>query len=96
MTFEWDTLGQSFNFKIGGRSRMTECPEHHGIAIYVMHGGSEGHLVHVDLRLQPSPEEPGGDGTSMQLVTLFMVKVLTGVGDAQAIARKLEEALGVL
>lgn len=96
MTFEWDTLGQPFNFKIDGRSRTTECPDHHGIAIYVMHGGSEGHLVHVDLRLQPGPEEPGGDGSSMQHVTLFMVKVLTGVEDAQVIARKLEEVLGVL
>ncbi len=96
MTFEWDTLGQAFNFKIGGLSRETECPEHHGIAIYCMHGGSEGHLVHVDLRVQPELGERGGDGTSMVHMTLFMVKVLTGVDDAQAIARKLEEVLGVL
>ncbi len=96
MTFEWDTLGQAFNFKIGGLTRETECPEHHGLAIYVLHGGSEGHLVHVDLRVQPTLEEPGGDGTSMRHMTLFMVKVLTGVEDAQAVARKLEEVLGVL
>lgn len=96
MTCEWDTLGQPFNFNIGGFSRETECPDHNGLAVYTTHGGSEGHLVHVELRIQPEPGEPGSDGTSMRHMTLFMVKVLTGIEDARAIQHKLEEVLGVL
>jgi hypothetical protein len=96
LEFEWATLGQPFKYKLGGLGPETECPEHHGQAVYVMHGGSEGHLVHVDLRIQPERGEPGGDGTAMRHMTLFMVKTLSGSDVAQAIARKLEEVLGVL
>ena len=97
MNFEWDCLGQAFKYAVGGLSPDTECPEHRGgVVVYARHGGSEGHVVCVELVIQPEPGEPGGDGTSMRHMTLFMVKTFAGAAYATRIANRLSKALGVL
>lgn len=96
MNFEWDTLGQPFKYNIGGLTPDTECPEATGgVCVYARHGGSEGHVVCVELMIQPARDEIGGDGTSMRHMTLFMVKTFGGAAYATRIANKLAKALGV-
>lgn len=95
MNFEWATLGQPYKYKVGDLTPETECPDHNGIAVYVTHGGSEGHLVHVEIKVPPSHGEPGFEA-SMRHTTLFMVKTFAGPAYAQRIATKIAKALGVL
>lgn len=96
MNFEWDTLGQPFKYKAGDLTPETECPEATGgLCVYARHGGSEGHVVCVELIIQPKHDERGGDGTGQHHMTLFMVKTFAGAAYATRIANKLAKALGV-
>ena len=92
MDYEWSTLGQGYKYRAGTDTPETECPDHNGLAVYVTHGGSEGHLVHVDLILLPE----GGDGSYMIHKKLFMVKTFGGAKAGQEICLKLQTALNVL
>lgn len=89
--FEWATLGQTYKYNVLGDSPTDECPKADRIAVYVTHGGSEGHLVHVDI--QWGSEERT---TTMTCKTLFMVKTFGGAAYAQKIATKIAKLLGVL
>ncbi len=88
---EWTTLGQGYKYKQGSDTPDTECPRHNGLVVYYTHGGSEGHLVNVDMRIVPEH----GDGTYMIHKKLFMVKTLMGREHAHNITEKLLELLGV-
>lgn len=95
--FEWAVLGQGYKYKAGTDTPDTECPVHNEIIVYVKQGGSEGHLVCVELVILP-PEEVGVRGPySAHSInkTLFMVKTLSGVIAAKRIANKLTKALGL-
>jgi hypothetical protein len=91
MDYEWAILGQGYKYGWGTDTPNTECPQYAHLAVYTTSGGSEGHLVHVDLIINV-PNEPSYQVSKK----LFMAKVLTGSDEAQLIARKLEEVLGVL
>jgi hypothetical protein len=95
MDYEWATLGQAFKYGVGKLTPETECPEHSGVCVYARHGGSEGHIVCIELILQPKHGEPGGDGSAMLHMCLFMVKTFNGAAGAGLIADKLAKALGV-
>jgi len=91
LNFEWDTLGQPYKYRVGeGAGPLTECPDHDGIAVYVTHGGSEGHLVHVDLMI-------GIEGQPHKVhKKLFMVKTFAGAAYATRIAHRVMRLMGVL
>lgn len=97
MNFEWDTLGQAFKYNVGGLSANDECPEADGgVCVYARHGGSEGHVVCVELIIKSEQHEPGSfGGSAHRHMTLFMVKTFGGAAYATRIANKLAKALGV-
>jgi hypothetical protein len=94
--YEWATLGQQYKYNIGGDTPETECPEHQNIIVYVKHGGSEGHLVCVELVIDPKDHGKGPHGCHSINKTLFMVKTLSGIPAAKRICNKLTKVLGLL
>lgn len=95
MNYEWAILGQQYKYNLGGDSPETECPDA-GLIVYVKQGGSEGHLVCVELVIDPKDYGKGPHGIHSINKTLFMVKTLGGIAPAKRIANKLSKALGLL
>lgn len=90
--YEWATLGQCYKYGEGtklGVNPMTECPDGNPI-VYVTPGGSEGHLVHVDVKIN----KPGV--VHAECSCIFMVKTLSGRDAAKRIEERLASLLGVL
>jgi hypothetical protein len=94
--YEWATLGQAYKYSVGADSPSTECPAHDGLVVYVKHGGSEGHLVCVEMVISPNDHGKGPLGWHSIHKTLFMVKTLSGIAAAKRISNKLTKALGLL
>lgn len=89
--FEWATLGQVYKYGEGSRlgtSPTTECPDGNPI-VYVTPGGSEGHLVHVDVKVSTK-------SAHAECYCIFMVKTLSGREAAKRIEERLAGLLGVL
>ena len=94
--YEWATLGQAYKYSLGGDKPDTECPEHNTLIVYVKPGGSEGHLVCIEMVIDPKDHGVGPYGCHTINKTLFMVKTLSGIAAAKRIANKLTKALGLL
>jgi hypothetical protein len=90
---EWATLGQGYKYKVGTDTPETECPRFDSLIVYYTRGGSEGHLVHVEMVFVP--ECGVGDGSYVIHKTLYMVKTLMGVEHARQITERLQSLLGV-
>ena len=90
--YEYMTLGGHFKYiqatPENNRGYDIECPEFHSLAVYVTHGGSEGHLVHVDLMIR----DERGNVTAKNLI---FVKTFGGLAYARKLSNRIADLMGV-
>lgn len=84
--YEYLTLDHSYKYSDG--SPEDECPEGVGFACYATTGGSEGHLVHIDILVK----DPNGGRPILQ--GLVFIKTFQGMEVAQRMANKAAVLLG--
>jgi hypothetical protein len=90
--YEYMTLGGHFKYiqatPENNRGYDIECPEFHSLAVYVTHGGSEGHLVHVDIMSRDAE----GNVTAKNLI---FVKTFGGLAYARKLSNRIADLMGV-
>ena len=86
--FEYEYLTLDYRYKYDGGSSKDECPEGVGFACYATTGGSEGHLVHIDILVK----DPKGGRPALQ--NLVFIKTFQGMEVAQRMANKAAVLLG--
>ena len=86
--FDYEYLTLDHKWLYDGGTSKDECPEVIGFACYATTGGSEGHLVHIDILVK----DPNGGRPALQ--GLVFIKTFQGMEVAQRMANKAAVLLG--